>query len=279
MILSQKFPYFISNHEVFSSKDKLEKIFPHIGLDNFKTSIKNSYGQIPFTINNSIFESQFVRLSTDSLWRRIVSRLLRAPACVLNTGINVLDFFLFRQSNRQLDVAFSSDNEVGAWDLATMAMRGIHSCQSWTAGRRSNLIGSIIDPCCGIIYLTDNEETQYGSNMLYRSIVRYVVHPKFGPCLFLERGYSQPIFDKFDHYCIDTLFACMLYRRTGLNVITQSGLADTPAKRELFIPSTAIVNKHMSCASYRDSALEYQSLGSKILKRFPSLSTFKNIFL
>src|ERR1700691_2673713 len=81
----------------------------------------------------------------------------------------------------KLSVVFSSD----PWDMTTMSMRGIESCQSWGRFGDYNdydnympqnahcrkLTGSIIDPCCAIIYITDHTPTQYGSKMLARAVV------------------------------------------------------------------------------------------------------------
>src|SRR5690606_23711397 len=40
-------------------------------------------------------------------------------------------------------LVFSSDGERGAWDIATMSMRGINSCQGWGKPQSHGLIGSI----------------------------------------------------------------------------------------------------------------------------------------
>jgi hypothetical protein len=93
---------------------------------------------------------------------------------------------------KNLEIVFSSSELNGAWDLATMSMRGIKSCMRWEARQSLALVGSITDPCCGIIYLTNGTKTQYGSKMLFRALVRVVIHAATGePALLVDRLYSS----------------------------------------------------------------------------------------
>jgi len=93
---------------------------------------------------------------------------------------------------KKLQIAFSSDNVAGAWDIATMSMRGIKSCMRWEAKQCPALVGSIIDPCCGIIYLTNGTKTPYGSKMLFRSVVRLARHyDTLKPIIMVDRLYSS----------------------------------------------------------------------------------------
>ncbi len=93
---------------------------------------------------------------------------------------------------KKIQIVFSSDNVDGAWDIATMSMRGIKSCMRWEARACPALVGSIVDPCCGIIYLTNGAKTQYGSKMLFRSVVRLAIHNNTGkPTLIVDRLYSN----------------------------------------------------------------------------------------
>lgn len=286
MILSKKirtganFPNFISNHPVFVTDREIDKIFPHIGLKNFKCSIEKSTGQIPFIINNGKFGRKINFVPNDyTAWAKLLWKVIGTPIFCADLALDTLDFFIFKRDNKNLQVAFSSDGDVGMWDIATMAMRGISSCQSWSAGRRANLIGSMIDPCCGIIYLTDNKESAHGKNMLHRSVVRYVVHESYGPCLFLERIYSQQDVTEHTLRAINLLFACMLYRKTGLPVVYDFCLIHPNTIKEDFaIPTSPIVSENMNCASYRDSGLQYKQLSSAIIRKFSSLSIFSNKF-
>ena len=63
------------------------------------------------------------------------------------------DFSAENIPTRNFDVVFSSDGLDGLWDITTMSMRGIKSCQSWTSSSKykTNIIGSIVDPFVGVI--------------------------------------------------------------------------------------------------------------------------------
>ena len=93
---------------------------------------------------------------------------------------SLVEFKLFSANNLPLDdykLVFSSNDIEGVWDIITMSMRGIKSCQSWDVDNklRQNIIGSVLDPNCGIIYLThDKSNSEYGSHMVKRSMVRFV---------------------------------------------------------------------------------------------------------
>jgi len=91
---------------------------------------------------------------------------------------------------KKMQIAFSSEGVDGAWDIATMSMRGIKSCMRWEARQCSALLGSIVDPCCGIIFLTNGNKTPYGSKMLFRSVVRLAMYQD-KPVLLVDRLYSS----------------------------------------------------------------------------------------
>jgi hypothetical protein len=89
-------------------------------------------------------------------------------------------------------ICFSSDKNSGAWDIATMSMRGIHSCMKWSSKQSKHLNGSILDPFTAVIYITDGKKLKYGSRILRRSVVRYMVYKngsEYKPFIFLERVY------------------------------------------------------------------------------------------
>src|ERR1700722_2268192 len=82
-------------------------------------------------------------------------------------------------SNNKFKIVFSSDGADGIWDIATMSMRGVSSCQSWDGEYKHCLIGSLIDPFVGIVYLTSGAKfNKYGSKMIKRCIVRFAVNEK-----------------------------------------------------------------------------------------------------
>lgn len=95
--------------------------------------------------------------------------------------------------NSKFKIAFSSDGDVGAWDIATMSMRGIKSCQSWDGEYKHCVIGSVVDPFVGIIYLTSgNKFSVHGTRMIRRCIVRFVVDGSNNkPCILLDHMYPN----------------------------------------------------------------------------------------
>ena len=95
--------------------------------------------------------------------------------------------------NNKLKVVFSADGADGAWDIATMSMRGVKSCQSWDGQYKHCTIGSVIDPFVGIIYLTSGAKfSNNGSRMIRRCIVRFVVDSKtIEPYLLMDYMYPS----------------------------------------------------------------------------------------
>ncbi len=169
-------------------------------------------------------------------------------------------------------VVFSSDGSKGVWDIATMSMRGLTSCQSWGGCYKRNLIGSIVDPYCGIIYLTAGDDTKYGSRMVRRALVRYVYDRKTGqPAIMLERIYPSHYSDRvFDHTTF-AIFAKFISDRTNMVVFDGSR-----GCRGYSIPGSKVVQKMHSCGkfadgahyclSYRDSNIGYSKKRSTHLK-------------
>lgn len=159
-----------------------------------------------------------------------------------------------------LTLHFSSSTEDGLWDILTMSMRGITSCQTWgNASNYQRLIGSVIDPFTGIIYLTNGVMGNYGTNMVRRCLVRYVLNRKTKKhCLLLEKMYPN-----YDSECAK-IFIESLKSRCDYEVIDMTALktlqgADLPAKATSFsiplCPEVAVLNKKLR--SYCDSNLTY----------------------
>lgn len=90
-------------------------------------------------------------------------------------------------------IRFSSDGSEGLWDIATMSMRGISSCQTWGTGNSSHLVGSMVDPFTAIMYLTSGGKyNDHGTKMIRRCIVRFVVDEKKKvPFIAIERMYPS----------------------------------------------------------------------------------------
>jgi hypothetical protein len=74
-------------------------------------------------------------------------------------------------------------------------MRGISSCMGWGSHHSQHLIGSIIDPYTGLVFLTDKSKTKHGISFYKRAVVRLMVYTndlgKRVPVLFMERPYKQ----------------------------------------------------------------------------------------
>lgn len=176
--------------------------------------------------------------------------------------------------NKNLEIVFSSR----PWDIATMSMRGISSCQAWGKRQSTCLIGSIIDPSMAVMYLTDGEEhKKYGERMLARTVVRLTAPSmKLTPdgyvpvtkeestqrALFLEGAYAS-----FAAYTAQTvvfaeIFAESLNKKTDLK--NRTLMTSTQAARYYCgIPSTPELKKLPDqYLSYRDSGLMYISLPS-----------------
>lgn len=119
----------------------------------------------------------------------LLENLLKRSKKFFKTKITAVDPYKINQELKKVKLVFSAADEAGAWDLATMSMRGIKSCVRWEGQHATCLIGSLLDPGCGILYLTNGSKTPYGSKMLFRAIVRLAVKGK-EPCLILEKNYS-----------------------------------------------------------------------------------------
>lgn len=97
-------------------------------------------------------------------------------------------------TDKNYSVIFSSEGPEGAWDLLTMSMRGLKSCQRWDGEQFPCLIGSILSKYIGIIYITSGSDFERkGSKMIRRAIVRYAVDAdNEEPCIIIDRIYPTP---------------------------------------------------------------------------------------
>src|SRR5271166_4158542 len=155
-------------------------------------------------------------------------------------------------SNKML-VRFSSDGTEGVWDIATMSMRGISSCQTWGQGNATHVVGSMLDPFTGIIYLTTGEKfNEHGSKMIRRCVVRFVVNEKTKkPFLYLERMY--PAHD------LPTLkmFSDFLTERTDGKFEIKS---DASSLAGAYVPMSKVVRDlPTNDQPYRDSGILYKN--------------------
>ena len=162
---------------------------------------------------------------------------------------------------KHLSIAFSSEGIDGAWDIATMSMRGVKSCMRWPAKQAPALVGSITDPCCGIIYLTNGAKTQYGSKMLFRSVVR-IMMSGHTPIVMVDRLYSafyksQPNeCGKLDEQ-IKGVFIDWLRKKLPNFMVMDNTMAMLESYKYLLPkpPHFSMLEEHQR--SYRDSGIPY----------------------
>lgn len=139
--------------------------------------------------------------------------------------------------NKEFSIIFSSTGEEGAWDIATMSMRGIKSCQRWDGEYPRCLIGSIFSKFVGIIYLTSGVQSDpngvfnnLGTKMMRRCVVRYAVDADENqPCILLDKMYPEVDKD------ILAVFLNAMKSRTKLPVYYAPDLGNK--MRHIYIPS------------------------------------------
>jgi hypothetical protein len=151
-------------------------------------------------------------------------------------------------------IVFSSDGDKGLWDIATMSMRGIESCQSWNEYYCNGLIGSMVDPYAGIIYVSGNR-MRSGSKMEHRCVVRLVVNMRTKkPAILLERTYHCEDWYWRRSTCTEDaprkLFAKFIEKKLGLPVIINHSAYRIPL-------SKPVAKLKKNFLSYRDSHIAY----------------------
>jgi hypothetical protein len=169
-------------------------------------------------------------------------------------------------------IYFSSSDKNGLWDIATMSMRGIHSCMKWSSKQSKHLVGSILDPFTGLIYITDKTKLKYGSKFLRRSVVRYMVcqvdKNTFKPCIFIERVYKHSKIrtspyvnkDENEHMILD-MFKNYIQLKLNINIPIYYGY---PPPGGVMIGSGYNINNDE--LSYSDANIPTKTLSSKLLK-------------
>jgi hypothetical protein len=156
-------------------------------------------------------------------------------------------------------IVFSSTGLDGAWDIATMSMRGIHSCQTWGQGNSTHLVGSIVDPCTAIMYLTSGSKHEdKGTKMMRRSIVRFLIDENNKPSLIIERMYPAHNKD------VASKFISLLKKKTGNKFpIINCSLSFRGGTAKTYIPMTPVLAALETTAQpYRDSGIEFKTLVS-----------------
>lgn len=146
--------------------------------------------------------------------------------------------------SRDYQIVFSSEGDTGAWDIATMSMRGVSSCQRWgDETHRTCLIGSILSRYVGIIYFTSgSQEGKYGEKMIRRCVVRFGIHKKTGEKFII----MDKMYDAYDAM-IASYFLEALKKRTNLKVLDHSKDSDNdlelPSTWDIEIPEEAALKK------------------------------------
>ena len=156
----------------------------------------------------------------------------------------------------QYNICFSSH----PWDIVTMSMRGISSCQRWEHEFARRLLGSVVDPYTALIYLSNNEKTKYGSKMIKRAVVRLVADKTTGkPSLFIERIYPFDKDSKVNDYYTFAIFRDFIAAKTKNKFPIIFGIKGK--FKNLMVPKTeplTFISKKEY--SYRDSKIKYAPL-------------------
>jgi hypothetical protein len=359
-IVNSKKPYpdWIKNHSVFKEMNKIDKIFPKIGLPNFKepcdimnsaealaeavrlgnklfsemarvqgelytklgTALKltgkdrdeicadiqgiiNLLGSVMLSIQKGdyakVVEGKVVlRLGADifgagkaPVFRkdeailRVVGKLWdmidkhKLPLTKTDQYQEFKDFSRVNIPNKKYIIAFSSTGEDGAWDIGTISMRGITSCQSWNAPQSRGLIGSISSKFVGVIYMASEQDIPgYGSKMLNRSMVRFAINKATKkPALIIDRIYPNDNKDTRD------AFKKVLKDKSGLEVLcTYENNGSSSRAADLanyYIPDEPCRN-HLRQGefSYMDYQIQVQPHSAQIKKTPANLTERTNGF-
>ena len=169
---------------------------------------------------------------------------------------NMQSFKTFSQENitsKEYNVVFSSHGKTGAWDLLTMSMRGIKSCQRWDGEYKHMLIGSILSKYIGILYITSGANIEgYGSKMMKRCLVRYVVNIETNkPALILDKMYPD-----YDQDVMNS-FLSILKEKSGLDVFYGPTLLSERSLSKFYVPyekTREIISEKLW--SYQDTPLK-----------------------
>jgi hypothetical protein len=168
---------------------------------------------------------------------------------------------------KNVTIVFSGSGYKRLWDIATMSMRGVSSCQNWDDPFSRRLVGSMLDPYAGIVYTTTGFNTPLGINMVDRAVVRFVVsNRRKGPALLIEPIYGASVNDDDwdanddDNGSVDiqNMFADFLRKKTKnkLHILHAHRLTG-----EYAIPLTQPVSEiRDDIRSYRDSGIPYRNV-------------------
>jgi hypothetical protein len=163
----------------------------------------------------------------------------------------------------KIKIAFSSTGEDGYWDLATISMRGISSCQAWDRALSKALVSTLSSRYTGVIYLTtDAPFNEYGTRMIRRALVRYCIHKVTKkPALI-----TDTIYPSYDVGSAD-LIAEFLTKKTGLPVSNAGDWRSHFVNRQdYFIPTEHTWDKFPLASGeshYMDSPVSLKRISSR----------------
>src|ERR1019366_1657777 len=226
-----------------------------------KNSTTNSDGKLTLNLPEDVIVGNKVLFKKGEGLFKAYNKLVKlvAKEMVLPCLDDMAAFKEFSSANipaKEHKLVFSSDGVDGVWDIATMSMRGISSCQSWTSSNSKHLVGSMLDPFTGILYITSGSKVgDVGTKMFRRSLVRLVVneHSK-KESLLIERMY--PSYDKN----IATLFKDFLIRKTDNKYPVIDTLGTTLYTDSHYSPcSNTIRSLPVDNRPYCDSKVEYKT--------------------
>ena len=246
--------YRLSNHVYSPYRD--QKLLDDL-KQTLKTSIITKDGKISLNLSKEVLDKNGkVAFKKGEGVFKVYNKVRRDYSAYLSPLESINQFKVFSSvniPNTEHTIRFSSDGAEGLWDIATMSMRGISSCQSWGKEYCQRLIGSLVDPFTGIIYLTSGAKTEYGSKMLRRCVVRFVVNKRNKrPSLFVEKMYpdhNQAVMDQFIEFLKEKT-------KNKFSIYTYN---DNCNIDNVVIPtSKTIFNLDVDERSYRDAEIDYE---------------------
>ena len=236
------------------------------GKTTFAETVQSVDGKIALRLPKDITDpnGKIIFHKDESLFK--VFNKVREKSISFDIPFNALDqqesFKIFSKENipnKEFNVVFSAEGEEGAWDIATMSMRGIKSCQRWDGEYPRCLIGSILSKFVGIMYLTSGVQsddhptwTKLGTKMMRRCVIRYAVDAdEEKPCILIDKMY--PELDKD----ILTVFVNAIKSKTDLPVYYAQELGNK--LRHIYLPSEKIRQEVIDREwSYQDTPLKSQ---------------------
>jgi hypothetical protein len=194
-----------------------------------------------------------------SIFHKVKEKLatLNVPFASLDAQQTFKVFSLENIPNKEFSIIFSAEGSEGAWDIVTMSMRGIKSCQRWDGEYPRCLIGSVLSKFVGVIYLTSGVQAEpnagyinLGTKMMRRCVVRYAVDAdEDKPCLLIDKMY--PELDKD----VLSLFINAIKSKTSLPVYYTAELGNKI--RHIYIPAEEMREKVIDREwSYQDTPLK-----------------------